>query len=94
MLDDDLIVRKLGDTEPQGRRGHADYATDGLELAFKFLEKHGAPLTDDQKTVLMFATAVAHKNETDTWDHEVSARTYGSKRVAGLFKRLKAEDEE
>ncbi len=54
---------------------NTEYVDEAIEAAFSFLEKAGEGLTDRQKVAVLFLADVAHRHDSDTWDHEIRTDT-------------------
>ena len=83
-ISDDTLLDALAPDE------NPDDVADALDLAFRFLDGEGIPLTTPQKTALVLAVMFAYKNESDTWDHAIDDDFYedpGWKNAARLLRK-------
>lgn len=60
------------------------YPGDAAKVAIEFLDREGQPLSEDQKTAVIFLVEAAYRNRSDTWDHEIR----GVGRVTTLLKKV------
>lgn len=96
-ITDETIRTVYQDIQKRAGSGWRADAVDGLLSGFDLLARHGAPLTQEQREVLLFAVTAGHKDGSDTWDHGIDDDRYADHawpRAARLLRREAGFDDE